>query len=480
MPLFGTLTSMPLPDLLQWLGNARTTGTLQVEHDRVSKTIVLRDGKVIGCTSDDPPQRLGQVLLARGAIDEPQLRAGLAAQRETGRHLGALLVEAGAITADELTRYLETQAEETIYSLFDWTDAIFRFREGDPDLTDLFPVSLRVEDVLLRGLQRFDEMQRIRETIPDNGVVMAHTSKLPPPDVLANRMARALYQAVDGERSVGEILYHVHGSEFVVLQFLYELIRSELIRISGSRGAPGARADARAAPAPEIERPATIDSPAAPTASEPAPAAPRAAPRRSGDQDLEDLLAGWDPGDAGTDAPAEDAAPAPAAESAPRTATATAAPRGDGLGRLLDETQGLVPIEQSDTRRLEADLESARQRMSSGEFEEALEVLDRLYREYPGDESLRRLTAEAEAAFIEKAYRHFLPPSKIPILTKPLSTLESENLSPAEFFLLSRIDGAWDVRSIIQVAPMRESDALRTLKRMRESGTIKLSDPAES
>jgi hypothetical protein len=103
--------------------------------------------------------------------------------------------------------------------------------------------------------------------------------------------------------------------------------------------------------------------------------------------------------------------------------------------------------------------------------------LDALYAECPGDESLRRLTAEAEAAFVEKAYRHYLPPAKVPVLTRPTESLESENLTPNEFFLLSRIDGTWELKSIIQVAPLREVECLRTLKRLREAGIIDLRDP---
>jgi hypothetical protein len=127
-----------------------------------------------------------------------------------------------------------------------------------------------------------------------------------------------------------------------------------------------------------------------------------------------------------------------------------------------------------------ADLELARRLLNRGEFDSALEILDRAYKAQPGDEALRRLLAEAEASFIEKAYRHFLPPNKIVMLVRPMELLTAERLSPSEFFLLSRIDGTWDVKSIIQITPIREVDVLRTLKRMREKGLIELKDPIEA
>ena len=88
----------------------------------------------------------------------------------------------------------------------------------------------------------------------------------------------------------------------------------------------------------------------------------------------------------------------------------------------------------------------------------------------------REARKNSAMAFIEKAYRHYLPPTKVPFLTRPLESLTGESMSPVEFFPASRIDGTWDVRSIIQIAPIREVDALRTLKRLREKGLLDLKD----
>ena len=175
-------------------------------------------------------------------------------------------------------------------------------------------------------------------------------------------------------------------------------------------------------------------------------------------QDPEDLLADFD---ANIDLPA-------APETVPPDAPEPESEPGEG---------GLVSVQDSPEHQLELNLEKARRLMSESQFEQALEILDKLYREHPGDESLRRLTAEAEMAFVEKAYRHYLPPSKIPVLRRESDSLKDEDLSPSEFFLLSRIDGTWDIKSIIQIAPLRESEALRALKRMRENGLIELQDP---
>jgi hypothetical protein len=431
MPLFGTLKTMTLPDLLQWLAAARMSGTLQIEHNKVSKSIILEGGMLIGCSSEDPPERLGQFLIARGKLTEEQLRQALTQHQQQGKHLGLTLVEMGILTEDELTSHLEAKAEEVIFSLFDWDDAVFRFHQEQNDKRHIFPVSLRVEDVLLRGLKRVDEVRQIREVFNDPALVLAHTAKEPPQELFENEMARTLYSAIDGERTVAEILLHVHGSEYIVTKFLFGLHRNGYIEVTGKKKVeePSDPVFESAQALEMLDIPA-VPEPQAATAEEPLP---------------------------------EFSLEAPAAESERPRESST--------------STGLELLEESDTHKLERRLQRASQLMSQAEYESALEILDQIYQEYPGDESLRRLTSEAEASFIENAYRHYLPANKIAVLTQPVESYEMENLSPTEFFMLSRIDGSWDIKSIVLIAPLREADALRTLKRMREKGMIDLVEP---
>jgi hypothetical protein len=39
-------------------------------------------------------------------------------------------------------------------------------------------------------------------------------------------------------------------------------------------------------------------------------------------------------------------------------------------------------------------------------------------------------------------------------------------------FLLSRINGTWDLKSIIDISPLSEVDALRLMKRLLDRGLI--------
>jgi hypothetical protein len=288
-------------------------------------------------------------------------------------------------------------------------------------------------------------MREIRGVFNDPGIVLEATGKEPASAVTDDPMGRSILELLNGERTVAEILLQVHGSEYVVTKLLFELHRSGAVRIS--RVKPIAAHD-----------PMSSESAAAPPSVEPWRDAGAPDPDTAEDPALDDLLSDFD---TGIDLPVAPEFEAAQADSIP----------------VAEPAKAVVSLEDSRAHTLEHNLEKARRCMAASEFEKALEILDPLHRDYAGEESLRRLTAEADAAFVEKAYRHYLPPRKVLVLTRMIDALEAEDLSPSEFFLLSRIDGTWDIKSIIQIAPLRESDTLRTLKRMRENGLIDLRDP---
>jgi hypothetical protein len=267
MALFGTLSSMSLPDLLQWAGQSTKTGALELERNKHVKRIHFRNGRLIGCSSEDPPSLLGQFLLARGKITEAQLREGLGRQQVKRENLGDILVAMGAISRDDLLRHVAEKAEETIYGLFDWPDATFRFIDDAPPDPGLIEVDLRVEDVLLHGMRRFDEMKRMRSVFDNPAIVLRQTEKTAPPEVAAHRTANAIYSAVDGRRTLEELLLHAHASEFFVLKLLFQLFRSGLVEIVA---APRPVAGTRAAPpsAAPVAR-AVVSAAGAPTGADP-------------------------------------------------------------------------------------------------------------------------------------------------------------------------------------------------------------------
>jgi type IV pilus assembly protein PilB len=66
---------------------------------------------------NQPRLRLGDILLAAGAIDQAQLQAALGEQKKWGRPLGATLVDMGMLDEIEMTRALAAQLELPVVQL---------------------------------------------------------------------------------------------------------------------------------------------------------------------------------------------------------------------------------------------------------------------------------------------------------------------------------------------------------------------------
>ena len=81
MALQGSLGTMSVSDLLQFLAVSRKTGLLKFSQQKVRKGIYFENGIIVGSSTNDPREYLGQVLMHYGKIDEAQLQAAMEVQR---------------------------------------------------------------------------------------------------------------------------------------------------------------------------------------------------------------------------------------------------------------------------------------------------------------------------------------------------------------------------------------------------------------
>ncbi|MBC7839057.1 MAG: DUF4388 domain-containing protein [Nitrospiraceae bacterium] len=108
MGIIGNLTTMSVSDLLQFLPVGRKTGALKFTHGKVAKGIYFEDGFIVGSSTNDPTEYLGQVLIHYGKINEAQLQGAMEVKRkEGGPRLGQILVKQGVLRDDEVVEILK-------------------------------------------------------------------------------------------------------------------------------------------------------------------------------------------------------------------------------------------------------------------------------------------------------------------------------------------------------------------------------------
>jgi hypothetical protein len=117
-------------------------------------------------------------------------------------------------------------------------------------------------------------------------------------------------------------------------------------------------------------------------------------------------------------------------------------------------------------------LQQAKDRLARGALVEALTMLQDLLEAQPGNAEASALVAAAEPRFVEQTYRGILTPETVPRLQASMETVMTMGLGPKEGFILSRINGTWNVRSILSVCPFREAESLLILRKLLESKLI--------
>jgi uncharacterized protein DUF4388 len=233
MGLNGNLSTMSVADLLTWVDTGRKSGTLEVERDKIVKRITFDSGRVRSCSSNNPATLMGQFLLASGKISQATLSQALGRQPGPHANIGQILLEMGAITQADRDAFVQAKIEETIYGLFDWEDAVFRFYPEaliDPNAVE---ASIEIEEIQRRGRERSAERQRSDQVINDRRIVLRRTGKTPPSELAASRSAQRVFDLIDGKRSVAGIVLHSHASEFVVTKFLTALLHEQVVTIAG-------------------------------------------------------------------------------------------------------------------------------------------------------------------------------------------------------------------------------------------------------
>ena len=84
------------------------------------------------------------------------------------------------------------------------------------------------------------------------------------------------------------------------------------------------------------------------------------------------------------------------------------------------------------------------------------------------------LLKEAEGALLGELREQVFSGGRIPRLLLAPTKVKTMRLSAPERYLLSRFDGKRELRSIVQVSPIRELDALKYVRQFVDAGLVEL------
>jgi hypothetical protein len=388
MGLSGNLQTMLPGDLLQWLSLGQKTGTLVITNKRVEKKIFFRRGRVISSASNDPREYLGQFLMSHGYLTEPELKKAMEVQQQSRILLGKILVMIEVINESDLQRLMRMKAEEEIYDIFLWNDGDFYFIDDELPQMEMIPLQVDVTGIIMEGTRRVDEWTRIRETIPNEAVIPVPLKDID--DTELEEVEEPIVRAIDGKRTIADIVLESRSSAFTVSSTVSALVRHGYVKLVD----------------PSTQKLARI---------------------------AEEVIATPPPAAAGGGEPRRD----------------------------FNEDDEIVSL-----------LNGAQAALRNRDFEKTQRLLRAAQNLDPNNPKVRTAIKGAETVIMGELRNQGLLDSKVPKVSKPLEEITQMNFSPNEGFILSRINGQWDINSLIKISPIRETDAMLIFYRLWRDGII--------
>ncbi|MDF1564508.1 MAG: DUF4388 domain-containing protein [Deltaproteobacteria bacterium] len=236
----GSLAEHGLGGLLMTAAAAGFTGSLRLEAGRLEKTIHLRHGRPVFCTSNLLSETLGEYLFRQRVITSGALARSVEQMISDGIQQGEALVAQGAVTRDQLAVALSAHVRRKVVNAFAWNEGRFEFRALTSALRSVLTVEMQPLWLIADAVRLFTAPQEFLHFLDAHQEDYA----LPGPhfDRHTGALAtipggRALLAAITGQRTVAELRLASGLDELMIAQLLLALTRGELLTFSSTPAA---------------------------------------------------------------------------------------------------------------------------------------------------------------------------------------------------------------------------------------------------
>ncbi|MEM6456305.1 MAG: DUF4388 domain-containing protein [Acidobacteriota bacterium] len=448
MGISGNIKTMVLAELLQWLSQGQKTGTLVIDNSQVTKRIFFDRGTIISSASTDPKEYLGRFLVNHGYLTDEQVNAAVARQKQEHKLLGQILSDMGAMNAEDVHQMLQLKAEESIYDIFTWPEGDFHFLDGELPAENMVPMQLDVQWIVLEGSRRMDELQRIRESVPSTQHVPV--SVVPIEQMEVDEAGQRILGFVDDDRTVEEISQEAHSSEFLVSQLLAMQVTLGTIKMVRPRFI-------------EVTLPENSDL--------------------SAEQLMEQTIMVRPPGQENTPGlPPGPSAGQPQATMAGNSGYIAVQQPGGGWVAQPTPLQGFNPQALAQQADPEPEPPSeAEQLLYEAEGHVAEDNLAKAFITYQqaknadgADRAVLQAVLQGEMKINRVLDRAGVIDTAVPRLTCGLEQLTTLDISPQEGFMLTRVNGSYDIQHLTKISPMSGTELKLLFWRLKDSGHVEI------
>jgi hypothetical protein len=117
---------------------------------------------------------------------------------------------------------------------------------------------------------------------------------------------------------------------------------------------------------------------------------------------------------------------------------------------------------------------TAHRYLDQNDYEQALRHLRAARSLEPESKEIQGKVTQGEGRLKEFLEKEGITLKSVPVLAANLQELTASKISPQEGFMLTRINGSYDIESILKISPMPQLDALLVFWRLHKEGHIQL------
>jgi tetratricopeptide (TPR) repeat protein/outer membrane protein assembly factor BamB len=235
MGLNGDLDTFGLATIFQTLAANHQSGTLHVYDNHTDRFLVFSQGSIRSVSSGKRYNiSLGEILIARGKLDENTLAQALTLQAGSHEPLGRLLVQNELCPQQDIDDALRFQMEEEIYDLFIWRGAKFDFDESRTGNTLVGPefrvsqVRINTSGLILEAMRRIDEWGRLSAVLSSFEIIPLIPSRSQTEEFLSSLShdEKRIVAFVDGVNTLESITRKSCLGRYAVSKLMARLFQS--------------------------------------------------------------------------------------------------------------------------------------------------------------------------------------------------------------------------------------------------------------
>jgi hypothetical protein len=155
--LRGRIDLFGVANIFQLLNQAEATGKLVLEGESERGRVYFHEGRLVYARTDAPMERIGDALVRQGILEPSQLEGARIQAECKDRRIGALLVESGSLSREQLVGAIREQIQEVVFRLVAIERGSFAFySQIYPENEDVL-LDISLDFLLIEGLRKLDE-----------------------------------------------------------------------------------------------------------------------------------------------------------------------------------------------------------------------------------------------------------------------------------------------------------------------------------